>query len=355
MNVTTIAGTSGTFGYRDGELRRSLFGFPYGLCVDTRGDLLVADSNNNCIRRIHFNDGTVSTIAGVGEGFEDGNALTEAKFSGPSFLAVCGDIIYVSDIYNYAVRKIEDGIVSTIAVEFGTPAGIAVDHDGSILVVDSVHHSVERVSFVGGTTITLTFPPIHLPVGVAVSPDGIIYVCTIHGVIARWNSENWELITRTNNEISALAVDSPRNILFVERGSHSIKRLRLIDCRVFPLAGSEGNGGDGDGSPLEAMFEFPSDIAMNGSLVYISDSHNHTIRRISLIRSWNVGKRKRIAPFHRHLGTHISFPRSMRKEILSVMLSRTRTGNEVNPLPRLPIDILFLVFQFLTRSATYLG
>ena len=294
MNVTTIAGISGAFGHRDGELHRSLFDFPSGLCVDGKGGLLVADSYNNCIRRIDFNDGTVSTIAGGEEGFEDGDALTEAKFSNPSYLAVRGDIIYVSDTYNYAIRRIEDGIVSTVPIEFDTPAGIAVDHDGSILVADYGRHSVERVSLVGGTatTIPLAFPPpIRDPIAITVSPDGVVYVSTMDGTIVRWTNENWELVTRTNSDISALAVDSYRNLLFVERGSHSIKRLRLTDCRVFPIAGSEGNGGNGDGSSSEATFEFPEDIAMNGSLVYISDSHNHTIRRISPLGSWNVGTR----------------------------------------------------------------
>ena len=136
MRVNTIAGKSRNDGYKDGKLSESLFNHPQGICFDKEGNLLVADTWNNCIRKISTDNGMVTTIAGCGEGFVDGNALTEAKFNNPFSLAINDDIIYVSDTGNNAIRKISHGIVSTFATGFKFPSGITLDNNGNILVAD---------------------------------------------------------------------------------------------------------------------------------------------------------------------------------------------------------------------------
>jgi RHS repeat-associated protein len=104
--VTTIAGT-GHSGYLDGNGPTSEFKEPAGLCVDDAGNVYVADTKNNAIRRIVFagTSVTVTTLAGGGRaGFADGDPAT-AQLSGDSGIALAG-ALYVADTNNDAVRVI---------------------------------------------------------------------------------------------------------------------------------------------------------------------------------------------------------------------------------------------------------
>lgn len=101
--VTSIAG-DGTTGFKDGEAATARFADPYGIDVDTKGNIVVADLNNNKVRKIA---GTmVSTIAGAGKGFQDGPG-TAAQLNSPTDLCVdAAGNIYVADLANNCIRKI---------------------------------------------------------------------------------------------------------------------------------------------------------------------------------------------------------------------------------------------------------
>ena len=113
--VSTIAG-DGTAGFADGSSATAKFNGPISVCVSTAGNFYVADSANHCVRMIS-SAGVVSTIAGDGtKGFADGPSAT-AKFNDPR--AVCVDTagnLVVADRGNNRVRMISSaGVVSTIA------------------------------------------------------------------------------------------------------------------------------------------------------------------------------------------------------------------------------------------------
>jgi len=118
-SVTTVAGTVGVAGYQDGAVSAAQFHNPNGVAVDSSGNILVADSGNNVIRRI-APDGTVATVAGrpgpYGAGYADGNG-NQAGFNFPA--AICLDSTanaYVADYFNNAVRKVTPAAaVSTLA------------------------------------------------------------------------------------------------------------------------------------------------------------------------------------------------------------------------------------------------
>ena len=262
-----------------------------GICLDGEGNLLVADTWNHCIRKVDFGRGITSTIAGSGDmGIEDGDALTEARFRYPGYLAVRGDVLYVSDTSSGSIRNIENGKVSTLVRGLTAPMEIAIDGNGNILVADqdeikkidtndaSISVFLSSLPFLGG------FPFLR---GVVVSTDGDIYVSNTD--IARWDGERWKILDGGyGGDIHALRLNSLGNVFFTQNGC--IKRIDRSDGRVSWFAGSEVRTGCRDGPLSEATFGCPFDIAMNDSFMYVSDCNNHTIRRISLLRTWNKGK-----------------------------------------------------------------
>jgi hypothetical protein len=140
--VTTVAGTSGSFGYADGNGTNAKFNYPSGVAIDIHGNLYISDEQNHRIRKMDTS-GNVTTIAGNGTaGYVDGPAAS-AEFNGPWGIAVDSyGNIFVADEYNNVVRKIDpSGNVSTIDT-FVTPLGICVDANDNIFVSDS-HHVIK--------------------------------------------------------------------------------------------------------------------------------------------------------------------------------------------------------------------
>ena len=105
--VTTLAG-SGTRGHQDATGTAAQFYFPFGVAVDSDGNLYVADTGNNRIRKI-TSEGVVSTFAGSATyGHKDGAGTTAAQFSFPTGIAVdLSGNLYVGDTGNQRIRKIE--------------------------------------------------------------------------------------------------------------------------------------------------------------------------------------------------------------------------------------------------------
>jgi len=186
--ITSIAG--GVEGFGNGVLDKALFNSPSGLAIALNGDLIVADTGNNCIRRVPV-DGESSTIAGNGEpGYADGPER-KAQFNGPIGVAVdAHGNIYVADTYNDRIRKITpDGQVSTVAGQgspgyadgdrntalFDTPSGIAVANDNSLIVADTGNDRLRKITPEGNVT-TLPVTDLSSPIGVAITHDNFLYV-----------------------------------------------------------------------------------------------------------------------------------------------------------------------------------
>lgn len=166
--VSTLAG-SGVSGFADGPALTAQFNEPVGVAVDGAGNIYVADVGNQRIRKI-TSAGVVSTLAGNGvSGFADGNGAA-AMFSGPWALAVdANGNVYVADQTNHRIRKITaSGVVSTLAgngtpsyvdgtgtaAQFSSPAGIAIDGSGNIIVADYGDGHIRKIT-PGGVVTTL--------------------------------------------------------------------------------------------------------------------------------------------------------------------------------------------------------
>ena len=143
--VTTLAG-NGSPGYADGIGRAAQFNGPVGIAVDDAGIVYVADTYNDRIRRI-AQDGTVTTLAGTGKPNLFDGPGTAAAFDTPSALAVDHDgNLYIADTGNNAVRRLRpDGTVDTLALPpeaerrpaLRRPVGLAVTRDGYLYIVAS--------------------------------------------------------------------------------------------------------------------------------------------------------------------------------------------------------------------------
>lgn len=143
--VTTLAG-NGSPGYVDGIGRAAQFNGPVGIAVDDAGIVYVADTYNDRIRRI-AQDGTVTTLAGTGKPNLFDGPGTAAAFDTPSALAVDHDgNLYIADTGNNAVRRLRpDGTVDTLALPpeaerrpaLRRPVGLAVTRDGYLYIVAS--------------------------------------------------------------------------------------------------------------------------------------------------------------------------------------------------------------------------
>lgn len=161
-SVTTFAG-SGTAGFVNGTGLAASFQSPYGAAVDGQGFVYIADTLNHSIRKISP-AGIVTTLAGTGaRGNNDGAAAT-ASFSDPQGVAVdANGNVYVADTGNNVIRKISPpGLVSTLsgsstlstgsadgagrAALFYFPFDIAVDTNGVLYVADWGNLKVRRIS-----------------------------------------------------------------------------------------------------------------------------------------------------------------------------------------------------------------
>jgi sugar lactone lactonase YvrE len=155
----SVAGPDGTAGNTDGLGNSATFNFPAHIAVDQAGNIYVADSNNNRIRRIDP-DTNVTTLAGSTFGYHD-NVGTSAQFANPLGVAVdSAGYVYVSDTGSHRIRRISPtGVVTTVAgtgqtfpgdtdgtgvvARFFFPGGIDVDDSGSLHVVSGGTFDVE--------------------------------------------------------------------------------------------------------------------------------------------------------------------------------------------------------------------
>ena len=192
--VTTFAGVAGTTGSSDGTGAAALFDAPEGVAVDTVGNIYVADTRNNTIRKITAG-GTVTTLAGVaGQSGSGDGAGGSARFNGPSAVAVdAAGNVYVADFSNATIRKIDtSGTVTTLAgsaglvgfadgagavARFNQPYALTVDGSGNLYVADTYNRAIRMIT-PGGTVTTLDGAQarFYYPQGIAVDASGNLYV-----------------------------------------------------------------------------------------------------------------------------------------------------------------------------------
>jgi sugar lactone lactonase YvrE len=321
----TLAGVAGVSGSADGTGIEARFNHPGNLALDNAGNVFVADSWNETIRKVSTN-GEVTTIAGQAgvNAYLDGKG-TNALFNNPTGIAVdlTGNI-YVADFNNSVIRKITpDGMVSTFAGSAGNndsvnatgvsarfyfPAGVAVDAGGNVLVADSVNQTIRRITPDRAVTTLAGFPRsfgsiddvgdrarFHNPFAVAVDASGMIFVAdevnetvrkitpsgavtTLAGFAGSGGASDGTGSAARFLFLSGIAVDKNGVIYVADTGNHAIRNVSQAGV-VETLAGSSGHPGSSDGTGALVRFNNPAGIAVDAAgNVYVADSLNHTIR-----------------------------------------------------------------------------
>ena len=213
--VTNLAGT-GLSGFVEGAGSVARFNFPYGLALDSTGNVFVADSLNHRIRKV-TPVGAVSTFAGSGTAaFLDSGTAISANFDTPQGVVIAGGNLYVADTFNDRIRKVAvvagvAGAVSNFAgstpgfadgsgsaAKFDTPSGIAADADGGLYITDENNHRIRKIDTSGGvTTVAGTggaaglvngksdVAKFHSPTGVMVTLDGNLVVADAQNHVLR--------------------------------------------------------------------------------------------------------------------------------------------------------------------------
>lgn len=249
--VSTFAGSSTTRGSADGPGTQALFSAPAGIARDAAGSFYVTDSSNHTIRKVTA-DGTVSTIAGAPgiSGASDGTG-TAARFNFPTGIAVdAGGNVYVADTHNNLIRRITPaGMVTTVAgvpaisgfqdgdgstTLFNLPGGLGFDAAGNLYVADTGNSVIRRISPAGHVTTLAGLPTVgghkdgarldallNQPKALAVAANGDIYVTdTGNSAIRRVTSEG--IVATLDLSMGApTIVTQPRSLTVAAGGSAS--------------------------------------------------------------------------------------------------------------------------------------
>ena len=257
----------------DGTVSASRFYKPYGVATDSGGNVYVADTNNHTIRKI-TPVGAVTTLAGAAgmSGQTDGTG-SKARFNSPMGIATdsTGNV-YVADTYNNTIRKITPvGAVTTLAgaagqpgqtdgtgsiARFNSPLGIATDSAGNVYVADSINHTIRKIT-----------------------PAGV--VSTFAGAASSSGSSDGSSLSARFFQPSGIATDSSDNVYVADTFNHMIRKITPSGV-VTTVAGTAGQPGPNDGTRTVARFYYPRSMAVDSSgNVFVADEPSHTIRRIT--------------------------------------------------------------------------
>ncbi len=318
-----------TAGFVSGAAGTAELDQPAGLAIDSAGNLYVADSSNNAIRKIDTH-GNVSTVSGLGygsNGLRNGGPKT-AEFNNPLGVAIdSAGNLYVADNANSAIRKIDThGNVTTFVGPGGTtfvssgegagmnyPSGIAIDSSGNLYVADSDENAIRKIDpsgnvstiagdqyhlgFADGDAGTAKFQP---PFGIAVDAAGNVYftdqidnairkvdtqgnVTTLAGLGSEKHGfVDGSAATAQLFEPCNLVPDTAGNIYFTDQRNNAVRKLDPQGS-VSTIVG-RGPASDGfvNGDAGVAELNYPSGLVLDSAgNIYVGDLNNNAVRKIT--------------------------------------------------------------------------
>jgi sugar lactone lactonase YvrE len=281
--LTVVAGTSvAGFSGDGGPATSASLSGSSGAAVDSHGNLFIADTWNDRIRRVDAATGIITTVAGDGSwGFSgDGGPATSAGLYLIEGVAVdASGNLFIADNQNARIRRVDavTGIITTVAgngtwgysgdgglatsASLNLPMGVAVDVRGNLLIADEGNSRVRRVDAVTGIITT-------------VAGDGN-WGYSGDGGLATSASLAWPL---------GVAVDALGNLFIADSSNNRIRRVDATTGIITTVAGDGNSGFSGDGGPAtSATLHWPAGVAVDlfGTL-FIADYYNNRVRVVGL-------------------------------------------------------------------------
>jgi trimeric autotransporter adhesin len=300
--ITTIAG-NGSSGYSGdgGAATAAQLYVPCGVATDNRGNLYIADKENNRIRKVN-SAGIISTVAGTGvPGYTgDGGPAIAAKLSHPQSVAVdATGNLYIADLYNFVIRKVDtSGIINTFAgngtwgyvgdggpasaAEISSPFGVAADNYGNVYIADLDNNVIRKINASGvintvvgngtggysGDGGAATLAELKSPCGIAVDDSENIYISDLNQRIRKVNSsgvintiggtgvigysgDGGPATAAELNDPSGITVDRTGNVYIADFYNNTIRKINSSGI-IFTISGNDSCGYSGDGGPATA-------------------------------------------------------------------------------------------------------
>lgn len=257
---------------------------PAAIVYDAQGDLFIADTNNQVVRELSA-AGVVTTIAGTGvQGFSgDHGPAAAAELDSPMGLALdAAGNLYIADSHNHRIRLVSTatGVITTIAgtgtagfsgdggaakaAQLDLPTAVALDSAGNVYVADTGNHRIRRVATAG--TIT------------TVAGNGV----------EGFGGDNGPAILASIDSPTGLVLDAAGNLYLADTHNGRVREVSAATGLIATVAGVGVAGGglqqsSGDGGPATAAgMALPRGLTLDASgNLYVADSANHRIRRIS--------------------------------------------------------------------------
>ncbi len=348
--IETIAGNGAGFYSGDGEAAANAELYdPMAVAIDPAGNVVVADSNNDAIRLVNLATGGISTVAGNGSwGYGGDNAAaTSATLNDPMGVTVdASGNIFIADTGNNVIRKVApDGTITTIAGDFAlgsgysgdgfaatsarlnAPMGLALDESGNLFIADTGNNVVRMINLSTGTITTVAGDftlgsgfsgdgyvaidaQLNAPNGIATDAAGDLFIADTGNSVVRKVSSDGSITTVAGNYTlgpgdggdgyaatsaqlcipSSVAVDAAGNLFIADTGNNAIRRVDSTGI-ISTYAGNSalGPGYSGDGrSAINAQLDNPNGIATdhNGNL-FIADSVNNVVRKVAPSLYWD--------------------------------------------------------------------
>jgi trimeric autotransporter adhesin len=321
---------------------------PYDVAFDHSSTMYIADKNNQVIRQVDYFTGNIGTFAGnytFGAGYSgDGGVAFAAELHNPTDIAVddSGNV-YIADTYNNVIRKVETPTATIITIagnysygpgfsgdggpasvaELNNPAGLTLDASGNLFISDENNNVIRKVDHLtsnittvagnysdgagyNGDDIPATSAKLNNPTGVSVDASGDIFIADLNNQLIREVDSSSGIIssvagnhvggyngdggTATNAELDYpvdVKVDVLGNLFISDQFNLVIREVDHTSGNINTIAGNyaDGAGYSGDGGPATAaQLNEPAGIALdNKGNLYIADAGNNVIRKVNSV------------------------------------------------------------------------
>ncbi len=285
--ITTVAGT-GNFGYTGdgGQATSATLDVCYGVAVDAAGNIYIADTGNNAIRKVTVATGVISTVAGNGAAgyYGDAGPATSAYLDQPYAVSVdAGGNIYIADFGNNVIRAVAasnnfiytaagdgygagqgagagnfygDGGPANLA-EFNGPSGVALDASGNLYIADSYNNAIR-----------------------VVAANGLIFTLAGGNLNEGFSGDGGPAASAQLAFPTGVAVDSSNNYYIADYDNLRVRKVTNGVISTVAGSGRAGYAGDGGAATL-AELQSPAGVAVDSAgNVYVAEDSNMVVRML---------------------------------------------------------------------------